>query len=157
MSRLSSQTSLLRRLDSLLRDAATQVNLECRNGRWRIRYRQTDDSGKRRRRSIALPDDAMLLAEVRERIRRRRDGGGKRAAEAGKALRSLKRRMLAAADCGRWLRRRIGRMFDIAAGLGREMLDDYLDHKPWRAVGKPAGRPRTRDVWGQNDDFDRYF
>lgn len=163
MSRLSSPNCVLQRLEALFRDAAVQLDMECRDGRWRVRYRRTDASGKRRRRSITLPDDAMLLAAVKERLQRRREKGKakRRAVAEKKALRRLKRQIVAKSGRGRWLRRRIGKMFDLAACLGPEMLNDYIDHEPWRARGKPAGRPQKRthcsDDWGQNGNFYRDF
>ena len=92
----------------------------------------------------------MLLDEVRRLLEARRrpetaEGAGASkecAREARKALRGLKRKVSEASGRGRWLRARIGRMFDIAAALGPETLMDYLDHAPWEATGHPGGRPR---------------
>ena len=131
-----------------------------------MRFRQTDPAtGKRIRRAVTLTDDRALLRAVRVRVRleaaRRRpdvDEGNERAREVRKALRDLKRRILAASGRGRWLRRRLGRAFDIAAALGPETLDDFIGREPWKAEGKPGGRPRKAlGGWVHGGGCDRGF
>ena len=53
----------------------------------------------------------------------------------------VKRRLLAAAGCGRLLRRRLGRVCEYAAALGLDALEDFIGHRPWLARAMPAGRP----------------
>jgi hypothetical protein len=59
------------------------------------------------------------------------------------ALSRVRSRLLAATGRGRWIRRRLGRLFDLAAGLGLDALVDFMAHRPWLARGRPAGRPRA--------------
>jgi hypothetical protein len=140
--------AVLALLDRLLLNGA-QVNLERRGGRWRLRYRDPGESGApRRRHSAALPDDAAAQARTLLEAARLRRGGGygygrraRRVRDARQALRTLRRKALAASDRGRWIRTRIGRVFDLAAVMGVEVLENFIAHAPWRAAGQPPGRP----------------
>jgi hypothetical protein len=98
-----------------------------------------------------LGDDAVLIAGVQERVdaaRRCEDRGTrtKRIREARRAILGLREKMLSASNRGRDVRRRIGRLFDLAALMGPAMLEDFISHSPWLAQGRPAGRPRKTSV-----------
>ena len=144
---LPTPESVLTLLDRLDREDV-RFHMEWREGRCRLRYRDAGGEGRpRKRRSVALPEDVELLAEARRRVEaaRWREGRGsrtKRNREARKALRGLKRKVLAASGRGRDVRRRIGWMFDRAAAMGMDMLEDFINRGPWLARGRPAGRPR---------------
>jgi hypothetical protein len=90
-----------------------------------------------------LAQDAWLLSEARELLRRRKDAARRNAGqrEAGRALAALKTRLLAAAGCGRLLRQRIAGVYEHAAALGLAALEDFILHRPWLARAMPAGRP----------------
>jgi hypothetical protein len=118
-------------------------------GRWRLRYRQRDPAtGRCRRRSLELPDDPALLDEVREQVnhlrRRNPEAAQERrtAREARVWLARLRRKVLAASSRGRDMKKRIAWMFNRAAAMGLDVLEDYLAHEPWRARGRLPGRPR---------------
>jgi hypothetical protein len=138
--------AVLALLDRLLRNGA-QVNLERRGGRWRLRYRDAGGNGvPRRRHSVTLPDDAEQPVRARLEAARLRHGGGygqgrraRRVRDARQALRTLRRKVLAASNRGRWIRTRIGLVFDLAAAMGPEVLENFIAHVPWRAAGRPAG------------------
>jgi hypothetical protein len=90
-----------------------------------------------------LAQDAWLLSEARELLRRRKEAARRDAGqqEAGRALAALKNRVQAASGCGRLLRKRIVRVYDHAAVLGVDSLEDFIRHQPWLARAMPAGRP----------------
>jgi len=126
-----------------------QVSMERRDGRWRLRYRDAGGEGRPRKRySVALPDDAELLSEVRERVERLRRrqpevaSERRNAREARAMLAELRRKVQKASGRGRDVKKRIGRMFNMAATMGMDVLEDFFARESWLARGKPAGRPR---------------
>ena len=139
--------SVLALLDRLIRDGV-RVSLEQRDCRWRLRYRDAGgNGGSRKRRSVELPDDALLIAGAQERVdaTRRLDDRGprtKRIREARRAILGLREKVLAASGRGRDMKKRIRWMFNLAATMGPAMLEDFLGRSPWATRGRPAGRPR---------------
>ncbi|MCL2001239.1 MAG: hypothetical protein FWG74_07370 [Planctomycetes bacterium] len=136
-------------LDTLGRNNGWQVNLERNAGRLRLRCRQRDPAtGLGRRLSRELPVDPTLQDEViglvnsmrRRRPEIARERRERREARAG--LVALRKKMLAASKRGRDVKKRIAWMFNRAATMGLDVLEDYLAREPWLARGKPAGRPR---------------
>jgi len=142
------QESTLSLIDRLVREGAG-VNLERSGGRWRLRCRQRDPAtGRSRRLSHELPDDPSLLSEVRERVERQRrrqpEAASERrnAREARAMLAELRRKVQRASGRGRDVKKRIGWMFNMAATMGMDVLEDLIAREPWLARGKPVGRPR---------------
>ncbi|MDR1612915.1 MAG: hypothetical protein LBT97_09045 [Planctomycetota bacterium] len=92
-----------------------------------------------------MAQDAWLLAEARELLRRRKEAARRDAGrrDAGRALAALENRVQAASGCGRLLRQRITRVYKYAVALGLDTLEDFILRRPWLARAMPAGRPKS--------------
>lgn len=136
---------------ALLAVPGSQVNLELRGNRYRLRYREMSAGGIiGRRKGLELPQDTALIATIEELIEDRRRHRGtssiaankRQVAAASQELDAVLHRILAACPRGRVIRRRIRLVFGIAAELGFDTLMDFIKRKPWLAKPMPAGRPR---------------
>ena len=151
-------------LEALLSEPHSRVSLERLRGAWLLRWfvpKGSEPPPYEKRASMKLPDDPALVAALQARLsaarawRKRVERETREAAQAlaqadriaNRRRRELRCRVLDASGRGRWMRGRIGKVFDIAAALGDDCLADFIEHSPWEARPRPAGRPR-RPVGG---------
>jgi len=153
-------------LQALLADPRCRVSLERHGGSWRLRWREPMNNGSDpcwKRVSRAVPNSLTMLYALQERLseakewRREAKRKVREAARASamaernvdKVRRELRRKVQDASCRGRWMRSRIGKVFDIAASLGDDWVADYIAHSPWKARSRIAGRPRRpMGGWG---------
>ncbi len=149
LSHLSPLTAFVKQL---VATPGASVSIERTGNRRRLRYMVADPkAGKASRKSIELPMDNNLIADMEAIIHDHRN-----VCKAAKAVEPtpakdadewesvLRKRLLAVCPRGRVIRRRVALALDVAIRLGPATLFDYLAHKPWLAKPRPMGRPRKR-------------
>ena len=147
----SATTAVIEHVQMILSLPGAQVNLERRGDRHRLRYRvkgALGDTSARKALELSA-DDAMVaiirrMIEEHRRNRKRTTPMPAKKPENGspQGLTPVLRRVLNSCPRGRVVRRRIALVFRIAAGLGHEVLEDFLEREPWLARPNRAGRPR---------------
>ncbi len=137
----------------LLAVPGSQVNLERRGDRYRLRYREVSaDGAMGPRKGLELPQDMALIATIKVSIdgrrRQRRTSpiptSKQQAVNVSPELNVVLQRILSVCPRGRVVRRRLRLVFRLAAALGYETLLDFIKRKPWLARTMPSGRPRKR-------------
>lgn len=130
----------------LLLDPGARVNIERGKNRLRLRFYAADrKTGKTVRSSVELPMDNALLSTLDSMLAEyRKTRRTRHTTRHFKWQKELKRRVTVLSPRGRVVRRRIGLVFDLAAGLGYETLHDFLGRKPWLTTPLPPGRHRAQ-------------